>query len=379
MLTRFWAALRRHRTQIVLAFRVTVAALLALGAAQALSLPLPLWAVLTAIIVTQVSVGRSLKVTIDYLIGTVGGAVYGAAIGVLVPHASEAMLLLALALAVAPLALLAAVQPSLSVGTITAVIVILLPAITHASPVASATDRVLEVSLGAFIGFVVSFLILPANAHRLAVAEASATLEHMADALGELLAGLAGGRDVAALHRIQDHIGRALERLGTICGEAERERAARLAAGPDTAPLLRTLLRLRHDLVIVGRVTLAPLPEPLLGRIRPPLARVEAASAAYMRGCAAALLARQPPPALDAVTAALAAYGAEVTALRNEGLTRSLSGDAAERFFALGFGLEQIHRNFAEFGARAGEWAETPKRRRRGTSPQAPPAAAPPP
>jgi uncharacterized membrane protein YccC len=42
------------------------------------------WAVLTAIILTQMSVGRSLKATIDYLAGTIGGAIYGGVVSVLV-------------------------------------------------------------------------------------------------------------------------------------------------------------------------------------------------------------------------------------------------------------------------------------------------------
>ena len=55
----------------------------------ALHLMLPLWAVLTSLIVTQMSVGRSLKATRDYMLGTVGGAIYGGAIAVLIPHSGE--------------------------------------------------------------------------------------------------------------------------------------------------------------------------------------------------------------------------------------------------------------------------------------------------
>jgi len=49
----------RYRQQLILALRVTVAALLALAVAQAMHLHLPLWAVLTSLIVTQMSLGRS--------------------------------------------------------------------------------------------------------------------------------------------------------------------------------------------------------------------------------------------------------------------------------------------------------------------------------
>src|SRR5581483_9888614 len=151
-----------------------------LALAQWLQLPLPLWAVLTAVIVTQMSVGRSLKATLDYLLGTVGGAIYGGAIAVLVPHSSEIGLLMALALAVAPLALVAAINPRFSAAPITAVIVLLVPLITHASPLASALDRVIEVALGGVTGLVVSFVLLPSNAHRLVAAAAARTLDQMA-------------------------------------------------------------------------------------------------------------------------------------------------------------------------------------------------------
>src|SRR5437588_6973246 len=119
--------LRSRKAQLALAFRVTVAAAAAFAVATALHLRLPLWAVLTSLIVTQMSVGRSLKATRDYMFGTVGGAVYGGAIAVLIPHSSEAGLLALLVLAVAPLAFVAAVHPSLNAATVTAVIVLFVP------------------------------------------------------------------------------------------------------------------------------------------------------------------------------------------------------------------------------------------------------------
>ena len=303
-ITRLWielcASVRHSRVELTLSVRVTIAALVSLALAQVLQLRLPLWAVMTAVIVTQMSVGRSLKATFDYLVGTLGGAIYGGAIGVLVPQANELGLLAALALAVAPLALLAAMNPSLSVAPITAIIVLLVPSITHATPIASALDRVLEVALGGVTGFVVSFLLLPSNAHRLVVEAAARTLDQMAQALGELLAGLTQDLDVDALHRIQDGIGQALVHMNVVGAEAEHERLARLAAGPDTAPLLRTLLRLRHDLVMIGRAAIIPLPEVFRARLELPLAHAGVALADYLRASGAALLSRRGPPSLNA-------------------------------------------------------------------------------
>jgi uncharacterized membrane protein YccC len=367
LLARLPALLREHRVQLALSIRVTIAALVALALARLLQLPLPLWAVLTAVIVTQMSVGRSLMATFDYLVGTLGGAIYGGAIGVLIPHASEIALLAVLALAVTPLAFIAAINPRFSVAPITAIIVLLIPTMTHATPFASAFDRVIEVALGGVTGLVVSFLLLPASAHPQVVRAAARTLDEMAGALGELLAGLTQGLDVEALHRIQDGIGQALVDMNVVGAEAERERSTRLlAAGPDTGPLLRTLLRLRHDLVIIGRAATTPLPEAFTSRLEAPLAQIGSAFAGYFRGSGAALRAGASPPPLDAAEAALDVYAAEIAALRGEGLTRSLPGDEAERFFALGFALEQMHSNFKDLERCVAERAGTSQPSKRG-------------
>src|SRR5207253_1912761 len=109
---RLAALARSRKAQLALALRVTVAAVGAYAIATALHLLLPLWAVLTSLIVTQMSVGRSLKATRDYMLGTIGGAIYGGAIAILIPYSSEAGLLGLLVLSVAPLAFIAAINPS---------------------------------------------------------------------------------------------------------------------------------------------------------------------------------------------------------------------------------------------------------------------------
>lgn len=360
--TRTRDLLRRYRAQVKLSLRVTVAALLSLALAQAAQLPLPLWAVLTAVIVTQMSVGRSLKATTDYIAGTIGGAIYGGAIALLVPHSSEPALLAVLALAVAPLALVAAINPSLTSAPVTAIIVLLVPEMTHASPVDSIIDRLLEVGIGSVAGFFVSLILLPSRAHRQLAETAAHTLERMARALGGLLGGLTRGLDIDALHRLQDGIGQTVAQLQAVGAEAERERSARLAFGAETGPLLRTLLRLRHDIVMIGRAAFVAMPDAFRPRLEPPLAQIAAAYTAYLSESAAALLARRGPPSLDAVDAALDAYTADISALRRDGLTRDLSVEAAERLFAIGFALEQMHQNFKDLARVVTEWSDQPER-----------------
>jgi uncharacterized membrane protein YccC len=351
------ARVASRKVEFGLSIRVTVAAMGALVIALALGLKLPLWAVLTSLIVTQMSVGRSLKATRDYLIGTLGGAIYGGAIAVLIPHSGEGALLAVLVLAVAPLAFIAAINPSLNVATVTAIIVLLLPTMNHGDPLDSAIDRVLEVAVGAFTGLLVSFLVLPSRAHSQVRSQAADLLELMAPALNELLCSLTRGRDNETLHGLHDGIGTAVAALSATGAEAERERAARLSSGSDTGPLLRTVLRLRHDLVMIGRASLVPLPIDLQRRLAAPLARVSDAIAEYLRTTAAALRTGNLPPAIRPVQAALEAYAAEVAAVRSDGLTRGMPGDVMERFFALGFSLEQMHQNLRDLERCVTSWA----------------------
>jgi uncharacterized membrane protein YccC len=279
---------------------------------------------------------------------------------VLIPHSGEAGLLALLVLAVAPLALIAAINPSLNAATVTAVIVLLVPTMSHADPLGSAIDRVMEVTVGAFTGLLVSFFVLPSRAHSQIRITAARTLELIAAALSKLLAGLTHGLDNDALHQIQDGIGKALVELNAMGAEAERERAAHLSKGPDTGPLLRTTLRLRHDLVMIGRACVTALPPDFQPRLAAPLAKVSDAVVICLRSTAASLRTGAGPPSSSPIDVALQSYATEIAALRSEGLTRGLPGDVAERFFALGFALEQMRQNLQDLCRCVAEWSETP-------------------
>jgi uncharacterized membrane protein YccC len=361
-LSRIIEAIKRrlpNRTQLRLGLRVAVAALAAFVLAQFLTVPLAgLWAVLTAVIVTQMSIGGSLKAIIEYSVGTLGGAVYAAALAVLVPHHDEITLLIVLAFAVGPMALLAAINPHFRAAPFTAVIVVLGSTTTHIGPIGSALYRVAEVALGAAAGLVVSLLVLPARAHVLATEAGARMLDLLAQALPDLFAGFTRPLDADEVRVLQGNIGAAFVRVDAMAAEARSERMTYLAAEPDPGPLLRTLLRLRHDLVMVGRAAAVPLPERFKERLGPPLARFAEAAAAYLRASAAALKARQEPPPLAAVETALDAYAGEIATARREQLTRDLPIDTVERIFALGFALEQLRQNFNDLARCLTEYAQ---------------------
>ena len=225
----------------------------------------------------------------------------------------------------------------------------------------SAFYRFAEVALGALTGLLVSMTVFPARAHTLAVESAAGMLELVAQALQDLFAGFSGNLDAAAIQPIQERIGKAIAKLDVICAEAERERMSPLAYEPDPGPLLRTLVRLRHDLVIFGRAAVVPLPQNLLPRLGPPLERLVAAASDYLRGCAVALLARAAAPPLDVAEEAFADYTGEIAAIRREGIMRELPSDALEHLFTLGFALEQLHQHLRDLKQWVTERAVVPK------------------
>jgi uncharacterized membrane protein YccC len=259
-------------------------------------------------------------------------------------------LLVALAAAIAPLALLAAINPRFGVGPFTAVLVLLAPTVIHVTPLESAVYRVLEVALGATIGLGVSYLVFPARAQRQALGAAASMLDIAARGLPDLLAGLTRPLDARVMLRIQNGIGEAFAHLPALGEEAARERIPYFAATPDLGPLLRTLLRLRHDLVMIGRAAQVPLPEPLRTRLEPLLARIGETVIDYLGSSGAALRGRRGPPSRTSVDLALCAFAAEIAALRRESLTRDLSTEQIERIFVLSFALEQLHRQLEELG-----------------------------
>ena len=346
---RIAALLRASKPRWRFCVRMTASGLVALTVAQALHVPLQgLWVIITAIVVTQMSAGGSLRATLEYIIGTVGGAVYGAIIGVLVPHDTALTQALILALAIAPLALVAASNPNFRVAPFSAVLVILIAGRFGEGPIESAITRSGEVALGGMIAVAVSLLVFPQRANRMRLSAAARLLERFARDLPQLLTGFTVELDAAENSRIQSDIGSAVTRFQQITAEAQHELLITLASQPDPGPLSRTMLRLRHDFVVIGRAGIKPLPDTLRERLSAPLLRVGTEASNFLNDSAAALDQRKAPPPLDAYEAALFDYTAEVEAVRSEGLTLPLTNSEVEPLFALGFTFEQLHQNFID-------------------------------
>ncbi|MBY6241661.1 aromatic acid exporter family protein [Methylosinus sp. Sm6] len=344
----------RH-VQWALGSRITVAAVTTLIVGHLLGTPMVLWAVLTAVILTQMSVGRSVKATIDYALGTVGGAIYAGLVSALLPPHGEAALVASLALGIAPLAMLAAFSPRFSVAPSTGVLVVLAPTLTHATAFHSAYDRVLEVALGGAVALVVSHLVFPARARVLARQAAADMLDTIAETLPPLFAGLRDGQESETIRALQRGVGAAFSRVDRIEQEARHERIAILRAEPDLAPLLQALLRMRHDLVMIGRAALSPLPPEFGERLGPALDAIALRAGERARDLARALRTNRAVDHSAQLDAAFDAYAQEIASLRRDGRLRSLSVEELEHVFALGFAFEQWREDFAELARRIGD------------------------
>jgi uncharacterized membrane protein YccC len=345
----------KHRPQLRLAARITLAALLTFVVGHGLGLVQSYWAVLTAVIVSQASVGGSLKAGRERFVGSVGGAVWGVAVTLTLPHADIWGLLLTLTVTLAPLAVATALNPSFRLAPVTAVLLLLTPTTQVAGPVTTAVHRVLEIGLGSLIALAVAVLVLPERAHGVVARATSAALEAMAELVVVLARGVTQARDDAVVDRLQGRIRKAVGAAETAADEAFRERRINLTAADDPAPLCRTLRRLQHDLAMVSRAGQTPLAEPGRSRLGPPTAEAAEAVAEYMRSAGRSLVERKPAPSFEAVEGALDACSAAIADLRREGALREMPDDAVGRIFGLSFALEQLRLNLRDLGERAGE------------------------
>jgi hypothetical protein len=198
---------------------------------------------------------------------------------------------------------------------------------------------------------------MPASSFQHTREIAARVLESLAQAVPKLALGFEQGLTDGEAHHIQDGIGQLLGELSSVIAEAEHERHLRLAPDPLTGPLFRTLLRLRHDLVILGRAAQSPLPASLKASLEPSLVAIGEETKVHLQRCAAALTSRQIAPSRRTLDLALVTYTAEIDVSRQAGELRQLPGEALERLFAASFAFEQMHRNLQDLDRCIEEWA----------------------
>ena len=340
---RFWS---RRRLEILHGLRISAAGLASYAVAEVLRLPQGYWAVFTAVLVVQGSVGGSWKASTDRLLGTLLGAAYGTVVATAIPHGDAFTTGAALTVSLLPLSMLAAFKPAYRVAPITAIILLLGSTGATEGPVRAAMLRTLEVALGGICGMAVSLFLFPARAHMLLGELADKVLQRMSALFAELVAAITRAAATESIRAKQDSVGAAQTELENIAAEAARERRNHLSEDVDPAPIARTLRRLRHDLVLIGRIVSEPVvkqPTPVFEEI---LGEFSQTGVGQMRAIGRAFAARVPPAPLEPFETAIQKVLAALQQIAPE-----------ERVIALRFSLQQFQENLQDLHQRAREFA----------------------
>jgi len=158
--------------------------------------------------------------------------------------------LLLLAVALAPLSLLAAVRPTYRIAPITAVIA-LLAGVNLNAPWIPALHRVAEISLGTAVGVAVSLVVLPSHARELARAALARALPLQVDLLRHYLIDL-DSVPQSAINALNDRFRNEVAQAEKALVETQHEPGGHT----DTLQsLIRAVRRLHSDILFVGRIT----------------------------------------------------------------------------------------------------------------------------
>jgi uncharacterized membrane protein YccC len=341
---RDWRPTGRQQKQ---AAQTAFAAALSYVIALTFGLPQGYWAVITAILVVQSSIGGSLGLVVDRLVATILGAVAGLALLYLF-GVDRAALVASLALAVLLLAFVAIRRPGLRLAPVTAAI-ILLSDNSVVEPLVSALDRVGEIVLGSVVALATALLLWPSRAVHALAQQVAVTIGLIRDHLSLTIAGAAGPpRDDAAMLEINARLLKALVKGDALAVDARHELAGRLADHADPEALLRTLRRTWNTAVMAARAVRTTLPPSVAEPLRPSLDSVAAALRVFFDALAAAFAEDGPPPDLAPVETAIAGFADAIVELRRAALTRSLSSEELSRLFTFAFALDQLRQNLQD-------------------------------
>jgi uncharacterized membrane protein YccC len=333
--------------------RVAVAATAAYSAYVLLGLPQGYWAVFSAVIVVQSSIGATLTLSIERMMGTITGAVIGGLAVWLHPH-TPLGLGLGIALSVAIASFAAAARADLKVAPITAVIMLISPSGQAMGPLETAVLRVVEIGVGSLIGVLATLLIFPARAHLAATARIRAVMGDIATMTEACAARLRG--EAADVFANAARIRAGLAAVEAALADAGRERSTRLGGRQLPHAIGRTLWRLRNDAVVLARITDGGLPGPVV-RVAPAAEALLRAEAAFLRLCADRLNDGRIERA--GLAAAYGAFQASVEAVRRERLTSDLTVEAVSPLFGAVFATESLYRNLGDLADRIEETAGT--------------------
>jgi uncharacterized membrane protein (UPF0136 family) len=316
------------------------------------------WAVISALLVVQTSIGGTLAASRDRLIGTALGAVVGGAAAYLRPETPWGELI-ALVVCAGSLTVVAARWTSFRIAPVTAVIMIVGNA-THVGSLHAAGERVIEISLGSIIGVLTTLLIFPAPARHAVAARVAGTLGDLARLLGLYVERIeATDGDRVPTLPLHDKIRADLISVEAAVTEASQEKAVRFGRHVSDA-IPRTLWRLRNDAVMIGRAIDHPWPETITERLRPPALAMLRAQSKTLAAYARAMLdgGNLDKPAL---TDEASAFRQAFDHLDQARLAEPLPFEILNQTFALAYAFDAFNRNLDDLYARLKEFVAGPE------------------
>ncbi|WP_024281298.1 FUSC family protein [Xanthobacter sp. 126] len=346
-----------------LALRATIAGIVTYLLAEQFSLPNGYWAVLTAVLVVQATLGASLSVAIDRALGTLAGGVVGVA-GAMVAGPSQIQTLMVLSLALFIAAAMAARSPSFKLAPVTVIIVML----AHPGDVApwlAGLTRVAEITLGGAVGLLCAILILPERALGKLFPHCAKALRLTARLLDLGRGGLLGqGIDPSVIDQLNGGARLALRAADLRLVEVRAEQAGRLTTQTDPAPVVRGARRLWHSAIILLRNADRPLDEPVAGLVSAALTAATTTLSAQMSAIADrldGLPVADLATRADAASAAVAALEGRVEELNTQGAFGAVGSETLTALFSAVSACVHMRENLEELAARLAEvQSETP-------------------
>ncbi len=355
---RAFSAAGARQAELRHAVRVSVAVGVAFAVSSLLHLPQGYWAVFTAVIVVQTSIGATITASVERLMGTV----VGGAVGVGAAYLKAQTVLeegLILSGAIALLAFAAAVRPSLRVAPITAAIVLVGGSSAHMPPLMAALWRVGEIFIGSAIGLAATVLIFPAPARKAVVARVAQTIGQLADLLDLYARHVVEPVGEAQIHAAQQASRKSLAQVEQAVTETARENASGLRASSIPDGLGRTIWRVRTDSIMVWRALAQPLPPTVAQQLAAPAADLLSAMAQALRTCAQAIQSSEPVRR-GVLRRPRAVFEEAVERVRQAKLTSDMGFDVAARVYGLVFALESLLTNVQDLADRIDEMATDP-------------------
>lgn len=227
-------------------FRTAAAGALSFLIAQYFDLPQGYWSVVTAVMITQESMGATLQAVRDRLIGTFAGAVVGFLLAVFTPSGQRGTFI-GLTISIGWLGIFAARYPSLRIAPMTAAIMFIATP-SHADVVVSAAHRVLEILVGCLVGVGVQLMVFPERAETL--------LRNKVAQVLSLIAAFVTADSQGSAAQIDRKLHDAYGQMDKLAKQVEAEHFGQtLGSGFDANDVNHALRHLRIAAFVLRRVT----------------------------------------------------------------------------------------------------------------------------